>query len=85
VSQERWLELLEFFEGDAAECQSAVCRYEGGGGGRELADALRRLTQKLNQRPDPMLSQQADRSDIDELEAFMAPGSWRLWERSARA
>jgi hypothetical protein len=54
VRQERWLELLEFFEGETVECLSAVRKYHEGGDRQELAEALSRIAKRLNQRPDPI-------------------------------
>lgn len=49
---ERWLQLMDFYDALIAESQAAVQKLERGGDRGEFADALRRVTEKLNQRPD---------------------------------
>lgn len=55
VTDERWLELLGYFEDLTACCQAAAREYDDGGDRGKLADTLRSIAEKLNQRPDPML------------------------------
>jgi hypothetical protein len=49
-SVDGFLQLLDFYEEATLECQAAVQRFADGGDRRELADALQRVAQKLNDR-----------------------------------
>jgi len=55
TSIDRWMEIVEFFSLAEDECIAAVRRFNEGGDRQDLAVALRQVTAKLNQRPDPML------------------------------
>jgi hypothetical protein len=50
--EENWLRMLDVYEEATLECQAAVRRFDDSGERGELADSLRRVTEKLNQRPD---------------------------------
>jgi hypothetical protein len=53
ASIERWKEIVKFFEDAEAKCLAAVRKFEEGGDRTDLADALRGVLVKLNERPDP--------------------------------